>query len=421
MKKLSQIHIFWVLGLAFVIGVGSILLLRPLLAGTDMAADRQTIALFVPFGCAGLCLLWASVTNQLSKKNGILILVMFVGLAFNFWSFFFEPIWHFYFDDPGRYSNYAHLIVSERTLWGADAIGGFGINEAFYVDQPGYRYFLALMILCLGGEHRLLQLVNMGLFLTVIVVYLTTIANIERKVFLPIAVFLVLSLPYAANNILEGLSEWLAVGLTMLSISLAIKRKHYWSVFLISLVPFVRQNYLLFAGLLIFLIVLAEDRYESRVRLGLIALLMISLPLLHNLYFAGEWRFFTVNRGTLIHWDRGIGEVSEQVISVLWWKLKTYFGYWSSADALRTFQALLFAPLGSALLLFYLGSLIHWKRWVYFSMLLLVIGPTVIYGWGYFPRFVFANQVILLSIVPLVFSWRYLDPKGASTTPRGST
>ena len=53
-----------------------------------------------------------------------------------------------------------------KELFGVgDAIGPSANNVHFH-DQPGYRYYLALIISLLGQEDRLLQLVNMFVYLT---------------------------------------------------------------------------------------------------------------------------------------------------------------------------------------------------------------------------------------------------------------
>jgi len=87
-----------------VLGALTIWLLKPLLQLTDAAADRNVVALFVPFGCAAVLMLWASMRNEWSRWVAVSILIMFVSLSFIFHGSFFEPIWHFHFDDPGRYS-----------------------------------------------------------------------------------------------------------------------------------------------------------------------------------------------------------------------------------------------------------------------------------------------------------------------------
>jgi len=385
-----------------VLGALTIWLLKPLLQLTDAAADRNVVALFVPFGCAAVLMLWASMRNEWSGWVAASILIMFVSLSFIFHGFFFEPIWHFHFDDPGRYSTYAHLILSSKTLWGGDAVGSMGIDSAVYVDQPGYRYFLAAMIGLLGGEHRLLQLVNMGFYLGIVTVFLTEISKNEKKVFFPIVVFFAASLPYAANNILEGLSEWLAVSLVLLAVTLMMRGRYYWAIVVVGLVVFVRQNYILFAGILIFIIIASERGLEKKIGLGLLACVVMSFPAIHNWVFGNEIRFFALNRGILVHWDRNLDQVLLQILSVLWWKLKTYFGYWSSADSVRTLLAVMFAPLGSVMILYFFFLAKGVNRWLYILIVAAVAGPTMLYGWGYFPRFVFANQTILLSVAPLI-------------------
>ena len=185
-----------------------------------------------------------------------------------------------------------------------------------------------------------------------------------------------------------------------------MRRHYYWTIVLIGLVVFVRQNYILFYGAVTLIIIASEKQVEKKIGLGLLTCLLISLPVIHNWVFGNEIRLFALNRGVLIHWDRSLDEVWFQVVSVVWWKLKTYFGYWSSADSVRTFLALMFAPLGSALILYLLFIIKGVNRWLYILMIIVVVGPTMLYGWGYFPRFVFANQAILLSVTPLVLSWK---------------
>ena len=107
-----------------ILGLGalSIWLLMPWLELTDAGADRNVLALFVPFGCVAVLILWVSLRGEWSGRVGVLVVSMYVILSFNLYGFFFEPIWHFHFDDPWRYSTYALLILSIVTLWGGDAM-----------------------------------------------------------------------------------------------------------------------------------------------------------------------------------------------------------------------------------------------------------------------------------------------------------
>jgi hypothetical protein len=296
------------------------------------------------------------------------------------------------------------VIVSEKTFWGADAIGSMGTNQAYYIDQPGYRYFLAGMIALLGGEHRLLQLVNMGVYLAAVIWYLITVRTYPKNLFLPIAVFLVLALPYAANNILEGLSEWLAVTFILFFTTLTLRGNYFLPTLILGLVPFIRQNYLLMAVVLLGLSLIKINNWQTKwIMIGIFSLVIL-LPLYHNIFYVNDMRFLTTNRGSLINWDNGLNNVIGGLAYVLWWKAKTYVGYWSSADWIRTVQSVLFAPLGTVLLIYFLFRLSAIDRAIFVLMIIFTIGPTVLFGWGYFPRFVFANQAILLSTIPLLLS-----------------
>ena len=101
------------------------------------------------------------------------------------------------------------------------------------------------MIQVLGGEHRLMQLANMLLYISIILIFLLTVKSSLRKVhFFCIASFFILSLPYAANNILEGLSEWFAVTLFLCICTCILRERALLAIALLALVPFVRQNLL---------------------------------------------------------------------------------------------------------------------------------------------------------------------------------
>ncbi len=83
------------------------------------------------------------------------------------------------------------------------------------------------MITLLDGEHRLLQLTSMFLYLSALLFFLRVAArNCVRQQLLWIGIFLALALPYVAKNIIQGLSEWLAVALILLYAAFYLRR-HY--------------------------------------------------------------------------------------------------------------------------------------------------------------------------------------------------
>ena len=53
------------------------------------------------------------------------------------------PLW--YVDDLAALS-YAHHMLREHTLWGGDQLLHGADRSRTYLDQPGYRYYLAAAI-----------------------------------------------------------------------------------------------------------------------------------------------------------------------------------------------------------------------------------------------------------------------------------
>jgi len=383
----------------FAVGAMLIKYFIPALAGSDVACGREAAALFVPYGCAATMIVVLVLTNSFSRAHVFFTFCLCLLLGAFFQDVFFHPVWHYYFDDPGRYSNYAKFMLREHTLWGADAVGGLGENSPFYVDQPGYRYFLALMMTLAEGENRLMQLMNMSFYLAVVLgLLLEARRALAPNHFYLLAAFLALSLPYAANNICEGLSEWLAVAVCFAAVWSLMARKTLAAVALLAIAPFVRQN-LILTSLLVFVFVISRD-LSGRGRVAALVMFcsLVCLPVLHNFVFADEWRFFSTNRGATLNWNLEIDELFFGVIGNIKWKALNYLGYYPTADSLRTIQALMFAPLGSALLVYWFFRLTGRVRWWYLGMVAVTIGPVILYGWGYFPRFVFASQAILLGL-----------------------
>ena len=145
-------------------------------------------------------------------------------------------------------------------------------------------------------------------------------------------------------------------------------------------------------------------RKEGKARiLGLaIFLVILCLPVYHNLYYADELRFFTTNKGYIVNWNAEFFQIVWTILDTLRWKVFHYLGYYPTADLPRTIEAVLFAPLGSGLLLYFLIRLPKPVRYWYLALVVVTLGPTVLYGWGYFPRFVFSNQAIALAAIPLL-------------------
>lgn len=67
------------------------------------------------------------------------------------------------------------------------------------------------------------------------------------------------------------------------------KRNVLIAVFILAFVPFIRQNLLPSVFLLFLLIILVN---KNKLKLAICFIIPLFLPLYHNIYYAGEWRFF---------------------------------------------------------------------------------------------------------------------------------
>jgi hypothetical protein len=303
-----------------------------------------------------------------------------------------QPIYHLRGDDSYRYSIYAWHILEQGSLWGH---GGVLRPAAHFADQPGYRYWLAAMIGLTGGETRLTQVTNLAVLLLACGVFLHGLARapMARWQRLSLAIFLLLAAPYMAKNVIYGYVEWFAVALLLLLVVSLWRGWLLTAMLLLGLIPFIRQNLILFAGALALVIALVERR--PWLLLPFVAVLL--LPLYHNLWYAGEWRLLVTNRGALLDSQEGVWSLLRNVIHLVAFKAAHYIGYHSGEKPLTLFIAVLFVPLGTVLMALQLWRLDGWRRGVYVLLAVLAIGPTVLFGGGSFPRFVFVNQFAVLA------------------------
>ena len=355
------------------LGLHTISLLGPLVGATGFLA--------------GVCLL-----DRLTSWMRLATAGLFLVLCLPFADLLGAPIVHLEGDDSFRYSIYAHHMLAERTLWGADELL-HGVS--YYVDQPGYRYYLAVTIALLGGEHRGLQLFNMGVMLSGSIAVLVAVSSRgDRLATLGLAAFLVGAAPYAAKNILYGYTEWLTVLLSMLSTRHMIRAQWLPAVVLLALLPFVRQNLLLVSLLLAGTLLMTTRRYW----LGVPYLGLLGLPLFHNVYYADHWQLLVSNRGSVVELGGGMVANLIEVLGEALSKVPHYLGYHPDQGLGTIAIAVMFVPLGSVLAGWLLSRLEGQARWVLGGVAMGAIGPTLVLGHGSYPRFVYVNlSAIILS------------------------
>lgn len=332
-----------------------------------------------------------------NKPRKWLALLLFVLLVIPFYNVLLNSFQHLVQDDAYRYGVVANNIAVNKTLWGSDDLL-FNTDRKVYMIQPGYRYYLAAWLSLFGKENRLFQFFNMGLYLSAVICLLTMVqripaGNLFRRGFL---LFILLSSAFVTKNIMMGLSDWLVVTVLLFFVYAYLSGKIYGAVLLLALVPFIRQN-LLIVALLLFIWLLWQQR--QRILYSILFLLVLLLPLYHNLYYAGQWKFFSTyynTQGFLVLDFKG--NMITRLVKTVLYHIVLYAGVdWLLDNFWANVMAVLFVPLGTALYIYGITRLKGNTKWLFLLVTSAAIVPTLIFGGrAYYPRFEWVNLSIAL-------------------------
>lgn len=204
-----------------------------------------------------------------------------------------------------------------------------------------------------------------------------------------------------------GLPEWLTVVLLMWVgyCYLALNRREA-AVFVLGLVPFFRQN-LLIAVLILFVWMLAHSK--RKLTMAAFFFLPLLLPLYHNLYYAGEFRFFVdVFQLPFLNYTKS--KVAGLNYSSIFSNVIHYFGLdIQNGKVVFSLIAALFLPYAT-FLFFYLVYRIPTAKYklLFLFVSISAIAPIILLGTDYYPRFELVNVVVAL--ISFVLLYTYLNP-----------
>lgn len=380
------------------------LLTFKLLNGFPYEIGKNLIGVFITTCIAIIYMTYAGYKFQSDRKILLKTTVLFLIQIIPFIPLFFQVFQPTRASDFSRYYLYARNMFENNTLWGGDGLFWKHIGMT-YVTQPGYRYVLYLELLVFRDLYRIIAFVNVYLLIVGIYSFQRTILqlSITEKLKKVVLLLVVLFTPFAIKNSLMGMPEWITALLLMGFCYFYIVRKNQLlAVGLLALVPFFRQNILL-ATLLLFVWVLLHSK--MKLKLSALFLLVLFLPLYHNLYYAGQWKFLVDIFEYPFYTYNAQRKVSGYNIDLLINNIIHYFGVDIHKGKLSvSFIAILFLPLAVLLFFIFFRFLPRFlDKIFYFLITMSAVGPVILVGNGYYPRFEFVNVVIMLTGFVIIY------------------
>ena len=135
-------------------------------------------------------------------------------------------------------------------------------------------------------------------------------------------------------------------------------------------------------------------------------MLFLSLPILHNVYYADSWQWFPRFVGGLENMiiPDSTGIVLKDLFISLY---RTSLHYLLGVDLIfhntrQNIFGITFIPAGVVMIFLMYRKMKGNLKWLFLLQIVFVVGPTLIVNWAYFPRFEFINLYCLF-ISSLVF------------------
>lgn len=401
MKSRKYIYLFFAI---LVAGIVSSVLSKSLLSLSEYQFGPETIGIFIPPFLTTLFMYAVGREHGFSYKILGLSLLLFMLQLLPFWELLWKVVKPNPAEDFERYFQYARHMIRHQTLWGADQIR-FPNQSRAYITQPGYRYFVAFELLIFDKLYRFVSLLNIGLFLSAIYFFLKIIHHLisDGKLKFMLSSLLVLSVPYATKNILMGLTEWLTVIFLVCFAWFYFYKKQWLTAFVfLAFVPFLRQNLLppVFAILFIHFI---SQKFDYRILVVFVLILL--LPVYHNLYYAGEFRFFT----SVFEWpfiEYNDGQPTALNINKMLINLIHYTGFNIRGAKIDFLEEAVLFLLFFVFFYFYAGVYlkIRTNKYAYYlTTLVTIIIPTLFLATDFYPRFEFICIIVSVIIFIQVY------------------
>ena len=397
MRILNNLYYYVIAFLICALSFSGVFYFRTGLIAYPWAFGPKVFVLFIPPLLSTSFLIIVALKQKLVARDLLISSAMFFICLSPLGKNFFQDIQYFKQDDGYRYSLCAHNMVNKKTLIGGDLlfVGNYVHNNRF-VFQAGYRYFLALELILLHHENRLLQIINLFLWCVTIFELIRLLQDLFLPAFLfnMILFFVFGASLYAFKNILMGLSEWLCVLFLLLFLIFLIRKKIIPAVIFLALMVFVRQNQL--PVVLLFLL-LALFQKKNKALPVLVFAAVLLLPVYHNLYYDHSFAFFHDYGNYLDLIPSTTGNVIEDMLIMIRNTSVHYLGFDLYRSITSNFFGFAFIPMAMIMVVFMYKELNSLNKKVFMLCIVLCLSTSVILNHAYFPRFEFVNFFSILS------------------------
>ena len=364
---------------------------------------KETLVLFILTSLAAAYLIICSYFRKLEYKDLILTLLLYLFTLLPLGNTLVNEVLPNPQEDFERYVQYAQNMIDQGTLWGGDEIR-FPDRGKAYITQPGYRYFVAAELLIFGKLYRYVSIVNLMFFLIAFFYLVKFIPKIieHKKLQSLTSIFVLLTVPYATKNILMGLTEWLVIVLLICCLWLYHSKKLFPTIIILAFIPFIRQN--LLPPVFVLLLLLCFQQ-QAKWKLYLLFTFILLLPVYHNLFYAGEFRFFTsIFKWPFIKYNDNSSAAGFDFFKLLN-NLLHYVGFDISKKPDFLEESFLF-------LLLFIGLYFYWGRFLqnrqlrflyYVITAVTVLIPTLLLATDFYPRFEFVNVYFVLAFFLVLY------------------
>lgn len=388
--------------------------LRSYLASLPYQSGEQALGLFIPPFLTAIYFSVIGTEKGFSKKLLLKSVLLFVLQIAPFGNLLFKETAPNPGEDFDRYFQYAEYMVANKTLAGGDQLfyKDYGLS---YITQPGLRYLIAGELLAFGKLYRFVSVLHILVFISSLFLFLNALQQLtaSNKIMALLSLLFVLTVPFATKNILMGMPEWLTVMLLMLSVYFFVCRKNMTAaIILLALVPFIRQNIL--PPVLLFLLFYLRDS-RHKLMLTILFLAVLLLPLYHNLYYAGEFRFFT----SIDHWPfLKYDTTKTTALGFNFTKMLNNLSHYAGIDFFRKKTPDFIEDSFTWLWLFcFVYFYCGWKLKIqqlrifyFFSSFTLIILPAVLFATHFYPRFEFVVVYFVITLFALLYQLQQKNP-----------